>query len=65
MFSKLLVAFTACFTTSVLANTGLHASLDVAIIEQAKDVYMDKILEALNNLQLPDIVSEDGKSYFK
>lgn len=45
----------------VLAQTlkaGLKNSLDISVIEQAKDVYFDKILALVNNLNLPDL--EDG-----
>ena len=30
------------------------------MIEQAKDVYFDKILELINNINLPDIEDGDG-----
>lgn len=42
-------------------NSGVKASLDVAILEQAKNVYMDTILNTLNNLALPDF--GDSKDY--
>ena len=51
--------------TSVFADStsGLHAALDISVLEQAKDVYMTKIIDTLNNLQLPDFNSDDGKDY--
>ena len=48
---------------SVSAQTlkaGLKNSLDIAVIEQAKDVYFDKILALVNNLNLPDLEDGDG-----
>ena len=64
MISKTFAALAAFASTAFGTNpTGLHASLDIAVIEQAKDVYMQKIVETLNNLQLPDINSDDGKDY--
>ena len=64
MISKTFAALVA-LTSSVQAvdTSGIHASLDISIIEQAKNVYMDKIIETLNNLQLPNINSDDGKDY--
>ncbi len=60
MISRVLVTLGA-ITSSVFANDGLRASLDIAVIEQAKDVYMDTILKFLNNLELPDM--GDSKDY--
>jgi hypothetical protein len=58
-------------TTSALAavacaqvNTGMTASMDISIIEQAKDVYFDSIIQTINNLQLPDL-EEDSHHYLK
>ena len=63
MISKTLVALFAITSTLVHATTdsGVHASLDIAVIEQAKTVYFDKILSYLNNLAIPDI--NNGKDY--
>lgn len=33
------------------------------MVEQAKNVYFDEILKILNNLQIPDVDSSDGKDY--
>ena len=43
-------------------NTGMTASMDIAIIEQAKDVYWDTITSVINNLALPDFY-EDKNHY--
>ena len=60
MISKTILALgTLC--SAATANTGVHASLDIAIVEQAKDIYMDVILKAINNLALPNI--GDSKDY--
>jgi len=42
---------------------GVKNSLDIAVIEQAKDVYFDNIISLINNLQLPDIYLDDDKGY--
>ena len=60
MFARALILLLG-LTTSTLAYDGLRASLDISVIEQAKDVYMDTILKFLNNLQLPDL--GDSKDY--
>jgi len=43
-------------------KAGLKNSLDMAVLEQAKDVYFDKILALVNNLNLPDL--EDGEGNY-
>ena len=64
MISKTLAALGAVATSNFALATnpnGLKASMDIAVVEQAKDVYMDSILKFLNNLYLPDI--GDSKDY--
>ena len=64
MLSKILCTLSTVFTAVSVTNyTGAHAELDISIIEQAKDVYLDNILSYLNNLELPDVTSDDGKTY--
>jgi len=64
MISRTFAALSALASTALATNqSGIHASLDISVIEQAKDVYMSKIVETLNNLSLPDINSDDGKTY--
>jgi hypothetical protein len=47
--------------TSVSAfNPGLTASLDIAVVEQAKDTYFDYIINEIRNLDMPDISFHDG-----
>ena len=43
--------------------SGVKNSLDIAVIEQAKDVYFDSIVKLINNLALPDIYLPDDKGY--
>jgi len=62
MIFRTLIALFALTSVTLATNpSGLKASLDISILEQAKDVYMDQILKFLNNLQLPDI--GDSKDY--
>ena len=61
MIFRALVALFATTTAVQAGTSGVHAELDIAVIEQAKDVYFDNILKFLNNLQLPDI--GDSKNY--
>ena len=63
MISKVVLALGTLCSTAVSANTGFHASLDISVIEQAKNVYMDTILKFVNNLQLPDL--GDDKDYLR
>ncbi len=63
MIARYLIAAMSLLVGATYASglEGARASFDIAILEQAKDVYMDSILKFLNNLQLPDI--GDSKDY--
>jgi len=49
-----------------LANTksGFKASMDIDVIEQAKDVYFDWIIQTVNSLEIPDFY-DDSNHYLK
>ena len=60
MISKIFGSLSSLAVAASAADTsGIHAELDISVIEQAKDVYLDSILSYLNNLQLPN-VDDDG-----
>lgn len=40
--------------------TGVTASLDIAVLEQAKDVYFDKVIQLIENLSIPDFNQDDN-----
>ena len=64
MIKKIFLALCAFASATFAQNSsGVHASMDISILEQAKDVYMNEILKFLNNLALPNIDSDDGKDY--
>ena len=64
MISRTILALCALSSTAMGQNaSGIHASLDISILEQAKDIYTVEILKFLNNLALPNIDSNDGKDY--
>ena len=64
MIKRTFAALSSVFAVSSATNpTGLHVELDISVIEQAKDVYLNNILKFLNNLELPDYTSDDGKTY--
>ena len=57
MIAKTLIA--TCILNSVVfaqnsTTNGLSASFDVAVLEQAKDVYFNKVLSLINGMALPD-----------
>jgi hypothetical protein len=54
-----LVAFATVNSQSTI-RAGLKNSLDIAILEQAKDTYFDMILSLINDIELPDIEDADG-----
>jgi hypothetical protein len=45
-------------------KAGLKTSLDISILDQAKDVWFDQLLTVINNIQLPDLDDGHG-SYLK
>ena len=64
MFKTIIVAY--IIVANVLAQSvlkaGLRTSLDIAVLQQAKDAYFDEILKLINNLTLPDV--EDGQGNY-
>ena len=40
--------------------TGFKGALDIGVIEQAKDVYFDYVLNILKNVNIPDIDFKGG-----
>ena len=63
MIFRTIVALLGAAAVQATGTSGVHAELDIAVIEQAKTVYFDNILKFLNNMQIPDITSSDGKTY--
>lgn len=39
---------------------GIKASMDISILEQAKDTYFDNIVQIINNVKIPDIEDDKG-----
>jgi len=39
---------------------GIKASMDISVLEQAKDVYFDNIVSIINNVKIPDIRDDKG-----
>lgn len=62
MLTKVLT--TALIVTGAFAQSnlksGIKASLDISVLEQAKDVYFDNIVTLINNLKIPDFEDNDG-----
>ena len=65
MIARTLLALFAIVNSAFATSDGVHASLDIAILEQAKDAYLDIILVFLNNLQLPDLDDGTGTDYLR
>ena len=62
---SIVVACMALLTTCCLGyHAGIKNSLDISVVEQAKDVYFDEIVKLINNLELPDFYLDDDKGYF-
>lgn len=41
-------------------TAGIHAALDILILEQAKNTYFDNIVTVINNLSIPDVEDDKG-----
>jgi len=61
---KSILALTTFGLAAAVQNktAGIHAALDILILEQAKDTYFDDIVTVINNLQIPDV--EDSKGNY-
>ena len=62
LLAAFLVNSVACVTNST--TNGVSASFDIAVLEQAKDVYFDKLLSLINTIEIPDFV-QDKNDYLK
>ena len=60
--ASLLITIQVCASQATF-KAGVKNSLDIAVIEQAKDVYFDKILKMITNVQIPDIYIKDNEDY--
>ena len=60
-----LVALTvlSCLAPASAYLSGVKNSLDIAVVEQAKDVYFNEIVRLINNLELPDFYLDGDKGY--
>ena len=66
MFKKIAAIFVCIGNLSradvATTTAGLKTSLDIAVMEQAKDIYFDEIVKLINIIPLPDF--EDGKGNY-
>jgi hypothetical protein len=47
---RILSSALAVLSGAFALETGFTTSIDVSVIEQAKDAYWDKVLQAINNI---------------
>jgi len=65
-FTAIIAALFAAHTTGqLLFSPGVKSGMAISVIQQGKDAYFNTIMEKINGIQIPDIVSSDGKSYMK
>jgi hypothetical protein len=57
---KFILCLLACISTAAAASAGVTASLDIGVLEQAKDVYFSYILNTLKHVTIPDISFKGG-----
>ena len=62
----LIAAFMAVSATAQTNSTtnGVAGSFDISILEQAKDVYFQKLISLINHIEIPDLV-QDKHDYMK
>jgi len=60
MIRRNLIALLAISSSAFAQNPGLTASLDIAVLQQAKDVYFDKIIDIIRHIQVPDFAFDQG-----
>ena len=60
MIKSNLIALLALCNCTLAQNPGLTASLDIAVLQQAKDVYFDKILDIIRHVEIPDFAFDQG-----
>jgi hypothetical protein len=58
-FVSTMLAANIAFAQSTL-KPGIKASLNIDVLEQAKDAYFDTVVELINNLEIPDFEDDDG-----
>jgi len=58
--AALVSTFLVCSAVAASANPGLTASLDIDLIQQAKDVYFDAILDIIRHVEVPDFTFDGG-----
>ena len=62
LLSTIFLASSALALTNKTA--GIHAALDIGVLEQAKDVYFDNLVNIINNLTIPDVGPDEHGNYF-
>ena len=68
MFSKVATVLGALFVATnaqVSFNPGVTSGLAISVLEQGKDAYFNAIMQKINGITIPDLVSSDGKSWMK
>ena len=63
MFFGLL--FAASVSAQLLFSPGIKSAMAVSVLDQGKDAYFNAVMNKINGIQIPDIVSPDGKNYMK
>ena len=44
-------------------NTGIHASIDLRTLSQAKDIIFDQIISFIDDVKIPDVQLKGNKGY--
>ena len=57
------VLTTGAWTKGMGTNTGIHASIDLRTLSQAKDEIFDQIISFIDDVKIPDVQLKGNKGY--
>lgn len=65
---RILLALSALFTASMFVraeSAGISAAVDLSVLEQAKQLYFDMIVDAINQVELDNYSFNKNRGYLK
>ena len=52
-------------TSPFATNENLAGSIDIQVVKEAQEFYMDFLVSLLNNIKIPDIIFPNNMGYLK
>ena len=62
-FATVLTGSTVWAKGATGTNTGIHASIDLRTLSQAKDEIFDQIVQFIDDVKIPDVQLKGNKGY--